>query len=204
MLHIALHFLVPIAVALVVYRDRWRRAALLMVATMAVDLDHLLAVPVYDPDRCSINFHPLHSTLAIVLYAVMFVAPLVIGRDRKSPGLDPRAWVVHVIGLGLLTHMALDWGDCLRQAAEDGHGIVLEPSFILYRSIEEQKLRPILTDFQWPTIHAHAVYPHTRHLSQRVRAFVDFLAERFAGVPYWDRCLPEDNQTAPAARSIEP
>jgi hypothetical protein len=35
------------------------------------------------------------------------------------------------------------------------------------------------------------VYPRTRHLSQRVRAFVDFLVERFAGVPYWDRCLEE-------------
>jgi DNA-binding transcriptional LysR family regulator len=41
----------------------------------------------------------------------------------------------------------------------------------------------------WLTLHAYAVYPRTRHLSQRVRAFVDFLAERFAGVPYWDRCL---------------
>jgi len=86
-------------------------------------------------------------------------------------------------------------GDCLRQAAEDGHGIVLEPSFILYRSIEERKLIPILTEFQWPTIYAHAVYPRTRHLSRRVRAFVDFLAERFAGLPYWDRCLQNDKQS---------
>jgi DNA-binding transcriptional LysR family regulator len=91
-------------------------------------------------------------------------------------------------------------GDCLRQAAEDGHGIVLEPSFILYRSIEEGKLLPILRDYQWLTIYAHAVYPRTRHLSRRVRAFVDFLAERFAGVPYWDRCLQEDNRRAPAAK----
>jgi DNA-binding transcriptional LysR family regulator len=80
-------------------------------------------------------------------------------------------------------------GDCLRGAAEDGHGVVLEPTFILYRAFEEGKLLPILTDFQWPTLYAHAVYPRTRHLSRRVRAFVDFLAERFAGVPYWDRCL---------------
>ncbi len=95
-------------------------------------------------------------------------------------------------------------GDCLRQAAEDGHGIVLEPTFIVHRAIEARKLRAILTDFQWPTIYAHAVYPHTRHLSRRVRAFVDFLAERFAGVPYWDLCLREDNPRAPAAKSIEP
>jgi DNA-binding transcriptional LysR family regulator len=89
-------------------------------------------------------------------------------------------------------------GDSLRQAAEGGHGIVLEPSFILHRSIEERTLIPILADFQWPTLYAHAVYPRTRHLSRRVRTFVDFLAERFAGVPYWDRCLQEDKGRAPA------
>lgn len=80
-------------------------------------------------------------------------------------------------------------GDCLRQAAEDGHGIVLGPSFILHTAIEAGRLLPILRDHRWPTLHAHAVYPRTRHLSQRVRAFVDFLVGRFAGVPYWDRCL---------------
>jgi DNA-binding transcriptional LysR family regulator len=86
-------------------------------------------------------------------------------------------------------------GDCLRKAAEDGQGIVLEPSFILFRSIEERRLLPILTELQWPTLYAHAVYPSTRHLSRRVRAFVDFLADRFAGVPYWDRCLANDSQS---------
>jgi DNA-binding transcriptional LysR family regulator len=86
-------------------------------------------------------------------------------------------------------------GECLRQAAEDGHGIVMEPSFILYQAIEAGRLVPVLTDYAWPTYFAYAVYPHTRHLSRRVRAFVDFLAERFAGVPYWDRCLRGDIQT---------
>ena len=80
-------------------------------------------------------------------------------------------------------------GDYLRQAAEGGQGIVLGPSFILYQSIEGGRLLPILRDHQWPRLHAYAVYPRTRHLSRRVRAVVDFLAERFAGVPYWDRCL---------------
>ena len=117
MLHIASHFLVPWFVGLVVYRGRWFRAALLMAATMAVDLDHLLAVPVYDPNRCSINFHPLHSTLAVVLYAAAFVTPLLLGRNRNGRDLRPSAWTVHVLGLGLLIHMALDWSQCLRQAA---------------------------------------------------------------------------------------
>ena len=85
-------------------------------------------------------------------------------------------------------------GDCLRQAAEDGHGIVMGPSFILYQSIEGRRLIPVLTDHRWPALYAYAVYPRTRHLSRRVRAFVDFLAERFAGLPYWDRCLQDQGQ----------
>jgi len=88
-------------------------------------------------------------------------------------------------------------GECLRQAAEDGHGIVMEPSFILYQAIEAGRLVPILTDYRWPTLNAHAVYPRTRHLSQRVRSFVDFLAERFAGIPYWDLYL--ENHEHPAS-----
>ena len=43
---------------------------------------------------------------------------------------------------------------------------------------------------------AWAVYPPTRHLSMRVRAFVDFLADRFSGVPYWDRAADDDPHAA--------
>jgi DNA-binding transcriptional LysR family regulator len=72
----------------------------------------------------------------------------------------------------------------------------MEPSFILGQAIEAGRLVPILTDYRWPTLHAHAAYPRTRHLSQRVRAFVDFLAERFAGAPYWDRYLENHEDRA--------
>jgi DNA-binding transcriptional LysR family regulator len=47
----------------------------------------------------------------------------------------------------------------------------------------------ILKEHQLPQIDAYAIYPQTRHLSQRVRAFVDFLVKRFEGTPYWDLCL---------------
>jgi DNA-binding transcriptional LysR family regulator len=46
---------------------------------------------------------------------------------------------------------------------------------------------PVLADYTWPELAAYAVYPPTRHLSSRVRAFIDFLADRLAGEPYWDR-----------------
>ena len=81
-------------------------------------------------------------------------------------------------------------GDFLREAAIAGAGVAIEPTFIVHRAVADGRLVPILTDVAWPEIGAYAVYPQTRHLSARVRAFVDFLAERFAGDPYWDRHLP--------------
>lgn len=113
MLHIALHVVVPLLVALAFYRPRWCRATLILIATMLVDLDHLLADPIYDPERCSIGFHPLHTAPAIALYTVLFVLPLLVGWKSGGPGPPPAAYVLHLVGLGLLIHMALDWGDCL-------------------------------------------------------------------------------------------
>lgn len=113
MTHIALHFIVPLLVALVFYSSRWRNTALILIATMMVDVDHLLADPIYDADRCSIGFHPLHTTPAIVVYAALFVLPLAVGREAEGGELQPRARVLHLIGLGLLIHMALDGIDCL-------------------------------------------------------------------------------------------
>lgn len=81
-------------------------------------------------------------------------------------------------------------GDFLREAAIRGAGIVIEPTFLLHRAVAEGKLVPVLADQPWPEIGAYAVYPQTRHLSARVRAFIDFLAQRFAGEPYWDHHLP--------------
>jgi len=80
-------------------------------------------------------------------------------------------------------------GEYLKDAAVDGLGIILVPSFIAYREIESGALIPLLKDYRPPQIDAYAIYPQTRHLSQRVRAFVDFLVKRFEGTPYWDFCL---------------
>lgn len=94
--HILLHFIVPGIVAGAAFRDRWKSAWLIMALTIVVDLDHLLANPIYDPNRCSIGFHPLHSFPAIVIY-------LVLTSITKT----------RLIGLGLLIHMALDGLDCI-------------------------------------------------------------------------------------------
>jgi DNA-binding transcriptional LysR family regulator len=81
-------------------------------------------------------------------------------------------------------------GDFLCQAAVADEGLLLSPSFIVHESLRNGELVRVLPAYRAGEVNAYAVYPQTRHLSQRVRAFVDFLAERFAGVPYWDRDLP--------------
>lgn len=113
MIHLVLHVAVPVGVALVFHRTRWRSAAFLMLATMVVDVDHLLATPIYDPARCSIGFHPLHGAAAIAVYAALFGVPLMT-RARRADGRWSNAErIVHLVGLGLLLHMALDALDCL-------------------------------------------------------------------------------------------
>jgi hypothetical protein len=94
-IHILLHVVVPLAIAWLFFRDRWQRAFIIMLTTMLVDIDHLLATPLYDPNRCSIGFHPLHTWLAIAVYFTLLLP--------KSTRL---------IGLGLVIHMALDALDC--------------------------------------------------------------------------------------------
>src|SRR6056297_539093 len=113
MIHIILHFIVPLLIAFIFYRSRWRNAALIMIATMIVDVDHLLADPIYDPNRCSIGFHPLHTTPAIIFYVFMFVLPLILRRRDDMQKYHSAARIVHLAGLGLLIHMVLDLTDCV-------------------------------------------------------------------------------------------
>lgn len=95
-LHLVLHVAVPALIALVFFRDRFGRTFVILTSTMLVDLDHLLADPPYDPDRCSIGFHPLHQYPAIGLYSAALFWP----RAR-------------LVAIGLLVHMGLDGIDCL-------------------------------------------------------------------------------------------
>ena len=79
---------------------------------MLVDVDHLLANPIYSPERCSIGFHPLHTWPAILIYISLFVAPFFLSRERLPKNKQTTLFAIHLTGLGLLIHMALDWLDC--------------------------------------------------------------------------------------------
>lgn len=80
-------------------------------------------------------------------------------------------------------------GEVLLRAAAGGIGVCLTPTFFCAANIECGALQAVLSDFEVEPVSVYAIYPHRRHLSARVRAFVDFLAERFGERPYWDEAL---------------
>ncbi len=77
-------------------------------------------------------------------------------------------------------------GDFLACMAASGHGILRSPSFILGNPIRAGQLEPILEAFEADPIAIYAIYPHNRHLSAKVRLFIDFLATRYRDPPPWD------------------
>lgn len=77
-------------------------------------------------------------------------------------------------------------GDILLAACLAGAGIAAVPTFISGPSLRAGTLVRVLPQYESAGLGIHAVWPTGRHLSAKVRAFVDFLAERFGPVPYWD------------------
>ena len=95
-IHYGIHFILPLCIALLFYKPKWKYAYIIMICAVLIDLDHLVATPIFDTNRCSINFHPLHSYLAIAIYLLLII-------PKKT----------RLIGLGLIIHILADQIDCL-------------------------------------------------------------------------------------------
>lgn len=95
--HLLLHVAVPLVVAGLFFRSDFWRSSLLLLAGILIDVDHVLASPVLDVDRCSVGYHLLHNYWLIVLYLVLAIIPK-----------------TRLIGLGLVIHIVLDWLECIR------------------------------------------------------------------------------------------
>lgn len=76
-------------------------------------------------------------------------------------------------------------GDLLAEAAARGAGVVFEPAFIVGPDLRAGRLVPLLQEFGTEPVPIFAVYPSRKHLSAKVRRFVDFLVERFAEAQDW-------------------
>ncbi|MBC6997906.1 DUF6122 family protein [Cytophaga sp. FL35] len=95
LVHYGIHFLVPVLVGFYFFKDNRLKAILILLAGIVIDVDHLLATPIFEANRCSIGFHPLHSYWAIGLYVVLFFF-------MKT----------RLVGLALLIHIVADISDC--------------------------------------------------------------------------------------------
>ncbi|MGM0566539.1 MAG: DUF6122 family protein [Bacteroidota bacterium] len=101
-IHYFLHLVFPFFIAYGFFRNDWKKVYLILLATMLVDIDHLLADPIFEANRCSINFHPLHTYYAMIVYAIMLFL-------RKP---------FNIIGIGLLFHMLTDFIVCMMMYSE--------------------------------------------------------------------------------------
>ncbi len=94
-IHYGIHFVVPIIIGLFLFKKNRFRVILILLSAILIDVDHFLANPLFDPNRCSINFHPLHSYWAIAIYFGL----LFFQKTR-------------LFGIALLIHIIADLTDC--------------------------------------------------------------------------------------------
>ncbi|MCY4589111.1 MAG: LysR family transcriptional regulator [Alphaproteobacteria bacterium] len=76
-------------------------------------------------------------------------------------------------------------GDSILAAVLAGSGLAMLASFMTGEYVQSGRLLPVLDEFVREDVPIYAVYPSTRHLSPKVRAFVDFLARTYGPAPYW-------------------
>ena len=82
--------------------------------------------------------------------------------------------------------------DALRAAVLDDLGIALLPTWLIGDDVQAGRLTPLLTDREWLIAPGAermiwAIYPPKKVVPPKVRAFLDFLIDRFGDPPYWDR-----------------
>ena len=114
-IHYFLHLVFPLAIAYLFFRKDWLKVYFILLLTMLVDLDHLLATPLFQADRCSIAYHPLHSYYAMIGYIIL----LFLRRPFR------------IVGIGLLFHMATDFLDCLLMFTKCAECYVAAPAYQL-------------------------------------------------------------------------
>jgi DNA-binding transcriptional LysR family regulator len=135
-------------------------------------------VPVASPDYWGRHGKPAtpeelrrHNCLVYTLQA---------GSDWRFVGPHGSEHLVTVTG-----SISASNGDVLRAAALAGIGVALLPDFIAGPDVQSGALVAAFADYRAPVLGVHAVYPPTRHVPAKLRAFIDFLGERFSPRPSW-------------------
>ncbi|QCW99608.1 hypothetical protein FGM00_05635 [Aggregatimonas sangjinii] len=95
LIHYGIHFIVPVLIGVLFFKQNRVKVILILWAGILIDIDHLWANPIFDSNRCSIDYHPLHSYWAIAVYLSLLSL-------RKT----------RVLGIALVLHIIADVTDC--------------------------------------------------------------------------------------------
>lgn len=83
-----------------------------------------------------------------------------------------------------------DNGEAIRDACSSGLGITINSTWSAYQQLISGELLPILSNFPLAEESAlWAVYPSSRQLAPKVRAFIDYFSKIYSGTPHWDKKL---------------
>ena len=77
-------------------------------------------------------------------------------------------------------NLRTDSGNMLMDAALNGNGIFIGPTFMIVSALEQGRLETVLDQYTPMTTGLYAVYPYSKLVSTKVRAFVDFIAESWS------------------------
>lgn len=103
---------------------------------------------------------------------------------------DGEAWRLRrdheVVEVNVSGRLRANYGEALYEAALAGFGILQSASWIVGQAVREGRLVRVLPDWHLAPSGVWALYPSGRYLSPKVRAFIDFFAERFAAIQEWN------------------
>lgn len=81
--------------------------------------------------------------------------------------------------------------DALRVAAINGSGLAQLPSYMIGLDIQSGRLKPVLEKYEPDPLPINLIYAHRKHMSVKVRSFVDYMKDYFETPPYWDKWMFE-------------
>jgi DNA-binding transcriptional LysR family regulator len=100
------------------------------------------------------------------------------------------------VELALSARMVVTDMDIVHAAATAGRGIALLPAFRCIEDLRARRLERVLRQWSAPSTPVHVVYPSTRHLSPKVKSFIDHLRERMTPLPWELRPMPRGAGTS--------
>jgi len=122
------------------------------------------------------------------------IAPSILSADFARLGEEVRA-------LHLLGDIQLNSVEGVLAACLAGGGLAVLPSYMVCDHLLAGRLVPVLPDYTVPDTVIQAVFPSSRHLSIKVRAFIDFMVARFSPMPPWE-CVDRAPAAAPKAELV--